>query len=67
MPAVIQSYKVYGTDMQGKSQLLVQNENNHFPSVEHDIEEVSIISMEIEILSTHGANRAQIYKVRAYT
>ncbi len=67
MPALIKSYRIYGTNESGKSFLLVENNHNFIPSVRHEFDEVSVVSLEIEVISTHGANRAQIYKVRAYS
>ena len=67
MPALIKSYRIYGTNESGKSFLLAENNHNFIPTVRHDFEETSVISLEIEVISTHGANRAQIYKVRAYS
>jgi hypothetical protein len=66
MPAVISSYRIYGTDPSGKTFKILENSKNHLPFVSHSFPTVSILSLEFEMIATQGAKRAQIYKVCAF-
>ncbi len=66
MPAIVSSYRIYGTSSSGKSFKILENTENHLPFVSHSFPPVSITSLEFEIIATHGATRAQIYKVSAF-
>ena len=41
--------------------------NNEFGFSRHSFETVKTRAIEIEILQTHGLNRAQVFQVRAYS
>ena len=66
MPAIVSSYRIYGTSSSGKSFKILENTENLLPFVSHSFPPVSITSLEFEIIATHGARRAQIYKVSAF-
>jgi len=66
MPAIVSSYRIYGTSPSGRSFKILENTENHLPFVSHSFPSVNIKSLEFEIIATHGATRAQIYKVCAF-
>ena len=66
IPSLIKDYRVYLTSAKSRSTLLLEVTDNYLPYREHIFEPTTVIGVEVEILSTHGLDRAQIYKVRAY-
>jgi len=66
LPSIIKDYRIYVTDILGKSRLLVEERNNFLAFREHRFEPTTICGMEVEILSTGGLDRAQIFRVSAY-
>ena len=64
--APVKDYKIYSLDDQKKSKLMKTVFNNQLAFRSHLFEPFQATGIEIEILSTHGLNRAQIYQVRVY-
>lgn len=65
-PSLIKDYRIYLTSEEGKSYLLEEVRSNLLSHRTHIFEDRLIQSMEIEILRTHGLNRAQIFRVSCY-
>ena len=51
----------------GHWQDLLEVFDNKLGFSKHTFENINTQAIEIEILSTHGLNRAQVYQVRAYS
>jgi len=66
IPSLIKDYRIYLTSAKSRSNLLLEVTDNYLPYREHIFEPTTVIGLEVEILSTHGLDRAQLYKVRAY-
>jgi hypothetical protein len=66
IPSLIKDYRIYLTSAKSRSTLLLEVTDNYLPYREHIFEPTTVTGLEVEILSTHGLDRAQIYKVRAY-
>ena len=64
--SLVKEYKIYLTNEKGKSSLLFEVTNNNLSHRVHLFEGCIVKSMEIEILSTHGLDRAQIFRIAAY-
>ena len=64
--SLIKDYRIYSLDGQKKSKLIRTVSNNQLAFRSHVFEPFQASGIEIEILSTHGLNRAQIYQVRVY-
>jgi len=64
--SLIKEYKIYFTDENGKSRLLIEVADNSDAHRMHLFENCLVKSMEIEVLSTHGLDRAQIFRIAAY-
>jgi hypothetical protein len=45
---------------------LLEVSDNDLPFRTHEFSTISTKALEVEIISTHGLDRAQIYQVRAY-
>lgn len=66
IPSIAKDYNIYYTDENDHSQMLLEVRNNRQTFRRHLFDPVNTNSIEIEILSTHGLNRAQIFQVRAF-
>lgn len=64
--SLVKDYKIYFTSAEGKSSLVNEISNNYSSYRTHDYEACEINSLEVEILSTHGLDRAQIFRIAAY-
>ena len=64
--SIIKDYNVFHNDQNGHSQKLLEVRNNRFSFRVHEFVEIYTNSIEIEILSTHGLNRAQIFQIRVF-
>lgn len=65
--SLVKDYRVYITGRDQKSKLVVDVKDNQLPFVSHSFEPIDIMTVELEVLSTHGLDRAQIYQVRVYS
>ena len=65
--SLVKDYRLYITTKDQKSKLLVDIKDNQLPFVSHRFEAIEIKALELEVLSTHGLDRAQIYQVRVYS
>ncbi len=61
--SLVKDYRIYTIDPTGKSKLLLEELDNELTFRIHSFDELSIRGMELEILSTHGLNRAQVYRI----
>lgn len=66
IPSIVKDYRIYGLSPQGKSELLLEVTNNFLPFKEHIFDPICITGLELEILSTNGLDRAQIYRLCAF-
>jgi hypothetical protein len=66
MFSLVKDYKVYFSDSTGKSSLLFEVEGNQMPMRKHLFDTIEAKGIELEIISTHGINRAQVYQVRVF-
>lgn len=64
--SIVSHYKVYFMNEVGHWQELFEVSDNKLGFRTHEFATLSTKALEIEIISTHGLNRAQIYQVRAY-
>lgn len=64
--SLIKDYRIYFTLGDGKTKLLAEVQKNSQVHRVHSFDTSTIKSLEIEILSTHGLDRAQIFRVAAY-
>ncbi len=67
MTSLVKEYKIYYYDLSGHSHLLEHVENNLNSFVCHDFSSLRITGLELEVLSTYGLNRAQVYQIRVYS
>ena len=58
--------KIYFTNKEGKAKLVDEIKDNTSAHQVHLFDACTIKSMEIEILSTHGLDRAQVFRVAVY-
>ena len=66
-PSIVRDYKIYYMNEVGHWQDLIEVFDNGHGFSRHTFENINTQAIEIEILSTHGLNRAQVYQVRAYS
>lgn len=64
--ALVRGYRIYLTMEDRKSKLVEEVSNNESAHRIHHLTSSKIKSLEIEILSTHGLDRAQVFRVAAY-
>ena len=64
--SLVKDYRIYFYDENKKSKLIEDIKDNHIAFRSHSFESITAKGIELEILSTHGLNRAQIYQVRIY-
>ncbi len=64
--SLIKDYNLYYTSSSGKSTLIEKVTNNYSSHRYHLLDLVDVQSLEVEIISTHGLNRAQVFKIAAY-
>jgi hypothetical protein len=64
--SIIKDFRIYITLENGKSIMLKEVKGNVSAHTIHEIENQTIRSLEIEILATHGLNRAQIFRIAVY-
>ena len=64
--SVVSHYKIFFMDEVGHWKELLEVPDNALPFRTHEFPTVSTKAIEIEIISTHGLDRAQVYQVRAY-
>lgn len=64
--SLVKDYKIYITSIEGKTKLIEHIKDNSSPHRFHLLDSPIIQSIEIEILSTHGLDRAQIFRVAVY-
>jgi len=67
VPSIVKEYKLYYMNDVGHWEELLEVTNNEFGFSRHSFETVKTRAIEIEIIQTHGLNRAQVYQVRAYS
>ena len=64
--SIVSHYKIFFMDEVGHWKELLEVSDNARPFRTHEFPTVSTKALEIEIISTHGLDRAQVYQVRAY-
>ena len=64
--SLVKDYKIYSTDQNGKSNCLIEVRENLSAHRSHLFEDQVIKSLELEILSTHGLDRAQVFRIALY-
>ena len=64
--SIVKDYNLFFTDNNGHGQKILEVRNNQKPFVIHEFEKIETASLEIEILSTNGIERAQIFQVRVF-
>jgi hypothetical protein len=63
----VKDYKIYFMNEVGHWEHLIGVLGNELGFSQHSFETVKTRAIEIEILKTHGLNRAQVFQVRAYS
>ena len=63
---LVKDYKLYYLDQNKKSVLLEEIFDNQLSFRSHVFDPVKAFGIELEILSTHGLDRAQVFQVRVY-
>ena len=63
---LVKDYKLYYLDQNKKSVLLEEIFDNQLSFRSHVFDPVKAFGIEVEILSTHGLDRAQVFQVRVY-
>ena len=66
IPTIPRSYKIYSSGENGHWRELLSVEDNFLGFRSHEFEPIDAKAIEIEISSTHGHPRAQVYQVRVY-
>ena len=64
--SLIKEYKIYTSMSAENAELIIHQKENNLPFVSHVFDPVEIKYLELEIISTHGLNRAQVFQVRTY-
>ena len=64
--SIVRHYKIFFMDEVGHWKELLEVQGNTLSFRTHEFPTVSTRALEIEIISTNGLNRAQVYQVRAY-
>ena len=64
--SIVKDYNLFFTDNNGHGQKILEVRNNQKAFVIHEFEKIETASLEIEILSTNGIERAQIFQVRVF-
>ena len=64
--SLVKNYRLYATGEEKKSQLLVDVCDNQVAFRSHSFDPVEVKGIELEIISTHGLDRAQVYQIRVY-
>ena len=64
--SLVKDYKLYYSDRDKKSVLLQEVFDNQLSFRSHVFDPVKAFGIELEILSTHGLDRAQVFQVRVY-
>ena len=64
--SLVKNYRLYATGEEKKSQLLVDVSDNQFAFRSHSFDPLEVKGIELEIISTHGLDRAQVYQIRVY-
>ena len=64
--SLVKDYRIYASGDDAKSTLIADIQDNQLAFRTHSFEPFNAKSIEVEIISTHGLNRAQIYQVRVY-
>ena len=64
--SLVRDYRIYATSDDAKSTLIADIQDNQLALRTHSFEPFKAKSIEVEIISTHGLSRAQIYQVRVY-
>ena len=64
--SLVREYKIYITKENQASEMIIHQKENSLALAVHCFDPVEIKSLELEILSTHGLNRAQVYQIRTY-
>ena len=65
--SLVRDYRIYATGDDSKSELIVEVTDNQLPFVSHTFDPFQAKGIELEIRSTHGLNRAQVYQLRVYS
>jgi len=64
--SLVKSYNIYSTSSKGKSVLIEKITHNCMSHRIHHLELTDIQSIEVEIIETHGLNRAQVFRLAVY-
>ena len=64
--SLVKEYKIYTSMSAENAELIIHQKENNLPFVSHVFDPVEIKYLELEIISTHGLNRAQVFQVRTY-
>ena len=64
--SLVKNYRLYATGEGKKSQLLVDVRDNQVAFRSHSFDPVEVKGIELEIISTDGLDRAQVYQIRVY-
>ena len=66
IPSIVKDYNVYIIDESNQSKKILEIRDNFQSLNHHEFDKLCISGLEIEILSTHGLNRVQIYQIRVF-
>lgn len=64
--SIVKDYNIYLIDESNQSRKILEIRDNYQSFNHHQFENLCILGLEIEILSTHGLDRAQIYQIRVF-
>jgi hypothetical protein len=64
--SLVREYKIYITKENQTSELIIHQKENSQALAVHSFDSIEIKSLELEILSTYGLNRAQVFQIRTY-
>ncbi len=66
IPALVRDYVLYTQDEDGVWHERIRERDNYQRHRTHTFEAESVRALKLEILATHGIDRAQVYDIRAY-
>ena len=64
--SIVRSYRIYAANEVGHWREVIAVDDNIYGFRSHQFDTITTKAIEIEILSTHGLSRAQVYQVRIY-
>jgi hypothetical protein len=66
IPSIVRDYRLTAEHADGSTTVIADIRGNHLRNRRHAADLSDVVRLRLEVLATHGIQRAQIYSVRVF-